>query len=99
PTDRSTLSLHDALPILAKHRVEYPCEVIHVAPEPAPAALPRDLRGRHLAPRERRARGDVGLVPNDQSRPRAVPRTRRDGHVRLRSEEHTSELQSRENLV
>src|SRR5687768_17960203 len=39
----------------------------------------------------------AGIVP--QSQPQALGTADRDGHVRTRSEEHTSELQSRLHLV
>src|SRR5690606_40254648 len=78
PTEISTLSLHDALPI---------CET-----------------GREL---ERREAGTLGVVlvrdRRAEERHRAVARVLIDGALEavhgVRSEEHTSELQSRENLV
>src|SRR5690606_39438718 len=78
-----TLSLHDALPICAARRRSASASR---RPTPAPCS---DSRGRSSPPSRRPAR-----------RRRRPPRRpgRRDSR-RRRSEEHTSELQSRENLV
>src|SRR5690606_41401125 len=78
-----TLSLHDALPILAVHDDDDMVLELHV-----------------VAPDVRRHVGDVDLVLavgrevvlDDEAAPRAERKA-------FRSEEHTSELQSRENLV
>src|SRR5690606_41375097 len=87
PPDISSLSLHDALPISASRR--------------------RDAR-RLRAPA--RARAGAVPAPGHRAHPhprrlhvaRAAPRAARSGNraaAPRRSEEHTSELQSRENLV
>src|SRR5690606_41313282 len=84
------LSLHDALPISRRDRRE----------GVARGAVPRALRDRRRAGRAGRlARDDAvpadagaGAPPHPRGESRAAP-------PRARSEEHTSELQSRENLV
>src|SRR5690606_40297154 len=82
----SPISLHDALPI---------CAAAGCAPRPRRSTL------LHLA-------GGLGPAPPHprRSRPRPLhrlddrrPDVRQLAHPRRRSEEHTSELQSRENLV
>src|SRR5690606_40796844 len=87
-----TLSLHDALPILARHRRR--------------AALRRLLvEGRDPPLRLRRQPGAVGPRPGDRPahgvlhEPPGLHGLLRRGALARRSEEHTSELQSRENLV
>src|SRR5690606_41049717 len=97
PAGTHTLSLHDALPICA-----------HAARGPGV-----DLRGGHLPARlvdtERGpvVSGGLDRLPNDRVR-RALVLLDTDAElgerdpaavVRRRSAEHTSELQSRENLV
>src|SRR5690606_39812416 len=91
-SDFSTLSLHDALPISVVPR------------DPTPPTAGRDnrratrpdapvVRGRPCSPRERPGaprRPWPGHQPRRRRWPTPVP---------ARSEEHTSELQSRENLV
>src|SRR5690606_40049119 len=80
----STLSLHDALPI---------CRGDDGAPQ-----------GRHLAA-DRAAEGGGRRTPSasaavaDRARRREEPGPAAAQRPRLRSEEHTSALQSRENLV
>src|SRR5207302_8617780 len=82
------LSLHDALPIsdgriVIEHGARGGAGDSRAGPERAGAA------GRELRPRDLR-----------RSRLRAPPRVaRHEWSGRVRSEEHTSELQSRENLV
>src|SRR5690606_40595016 len=80
-----SLSLHDALPISCR---------------PEDDVLPPQPRG--LQYREGNGAGEEG-GPRYRSRSRACSRSRRgtarEVHRRARSEEHTSELQSRENLV
>src|SRR5690606_40659709 len=85
PPEFCTLSLHDALPISAR---------------PAPEPPPGRCRGCAVGP-GRRGHGRLrrALPLQRQRRPRGpqgVAGLRRTGP---RSEEHTSELQSRENLV
>src|SRR5690606_42014105 len=82
-----TLSLHDALPIWCshrRHRRRWPPRTAH-----------RPRRERHAAPH--------ALSCSLQRQPLAahpsLHRPRRAGPWCARSEEHTSELQSRENLV
>src|SRR5690606_41990109 len=83
------LSLHDALPISRRRRGSS-LRPRHHAGAAAGAASP-DLRDRHGAARDpRRVRRFAG---------RHLPAGRRGDRAALRSEEHTSELQSRENLV
>src|SRR5690606_41347596 len=80
PTQISTLSLHDALPISQSGSEEEHHEQLS---------------------EDRRSSGEQGGVPprpplpNGAERKPSPPRTK----LRRRSEEHTSELQSRENLV
>src|SRR5690606_40681823 len=88
-----TLSLHDALPIFARYpEVEEITHVHHAGNssgivDGASAVLVGNLetgKAMGLKPRARiRAMGSIGSEPC----------------IMLRSEEHTSELQSRENLV
>src|SRR5690606_41688863 len=88
PTELSTLSLHDALPILAhdgdprlrRRRAGAVVPRLHVSPQP----LVRFGRTHRQHRRQ------------DRTSPHG-PRKSAAGPVR--SEEHTSELQSRENLV
>src|SRR5690606_41618436 len=91
-----TLSLHDALPILRRLRRLLVQRVIHGA----------QLRidGGNLQHFARLAIANVHIVVEVQRarRPRrnlVALQTRLGKHEHLRSEEHTSELQSRENLV
>src|SRR5207247_3874949 len=89
--DTSTLSLHDALPISASKPGS---TAPYRGPSCAPSRSPRPP-----APTDRRGRGRTGIAGS--TRPGANPRRR----VGLcpgpigRSEEHTSELQSRVDLV
>src|SRR5436309_6302201 len=82
----STLSLHDALPIWARRRRPRSSRIGH-------QAVGVDRRRRH----QLRAERGRGGLPGRRARKPAAVRTRGDAEVR--SEEHTSELQSRENLV
>src|SRR5690606_41177238 len=94
--DSPTLSLHDALPICTRGRTTTePRGSPEVPRDPArpAAALARALRRPGAAPP---LAAGAGVA--------ARPRRRRPGRVLhpallRRSEEHTSELQSRENLV
>src|SRR5690606_40104843 len=95
PASRHTLSLHDALPILeACHPVEMPrrgCAMGWVPPVQRLGSAPRKAVGprkRHKTP-FLRGRGRKKCLEEGV--------WRRTGG--FRSEEHTSELQSRENLV
>src|SRR5207249_11487252 len=88
PTHTSTLSLHDALPIL-----------IHEDVPLQPSAEPRDQ-----PQTDRRVRASGGEFPREpldvlEGRRDDDHGERRDSHPPLRSEEHTSELQSRFDLV
>src|SRR5690606_41839591 len=85
PTDISTLSLHDALPIfdLVLRGVPFGVDQHDDVGIAGDDVLPADVRPRVV---------DVG---EDVLQPQYAHHHRR--HVR--SEEHTSELQSRENLV
>src|SRR5690606_39308310 len=88
PTARDTLSLHDALPIYTG--VKLTREQIMVAE----AMIQRGVSIRHMAKqfgvREGALRYRLRQLAEGE---------RPDGRSRQRSEEHTSELQSRENLV
>src|SRR5690606_41897878 len=98
PSATYTLSLHDALPISPR------CERPVVAPSASahqagrrPVSCPVDHLSSRLRPYFNRAR------PVSPRTPSTYIRKRQSAHLsRLtlqRSEEHTSELQSRENLV
>src|SRR3712207_7316525 len=80
-TEIYTLSLHDALPILA-------------APAASAAVRARTARRRSGGDRRRRR-----LDRRHAHRPRGLVRHPRAGGPPGRSEEHTSELQSRQYLV
>src|SRR5204863_8175086 len=84
PTQLYTLSLHDALPISRR-----PAPGPH---HPRPAPDGPGVLGRFGARRKRRHPARI-LLPEVRRRVLAP------GRVRLRSEEHTSELQSRRDLV
>src|SRR5690606_39918072 len=88
-----TLSLHDALPIWSiDHQARFPGEQGRLAVSLGTERI-RSLRRRELpVPRQRRARTSPFRLYHGKERCRSPPRGRR-------SEEHTSELQSRENLV
>src|SRR5690606_41763196 len=89
PPASYTLSLHDALPISSQHfrRDIHPFQKAHIGPEPLPhqtsTAAQVQRAGKRAVPQPRNS-----LAKQDR---RTVSKTR--------SEEHTSELQSRENLV
>src|SRR5690606_39953123 len=88
PTEACTLSLHDALPIYTGRSV--PGRVVRAYPELDLAFVQVDIQVSNLLP----------VAPQfylpDDARLTAVAH---NGKVMSRSEEHTSELQSRENLV
>src|SRR5690606_41961273 len=90
-TDIYPLSLHDALPICARERLVHGWIVAHehaatmVGVEPEELAEAPDRLERRVTQQER------------HPCPRVC--TGEAGHLLARSEEHTSELQSRENLV
>src|SRR5690606_40639518 len=85
-----SLSLHDALPILPGDFYSYHNNFI---------SLQKKVSGYAVSPDETfialEAHGDIFIVRNDKDNPRTNHLIR---HA-WRSEEHTSELQSRENLV
>src|SRR5206468_9811869 len=84
-----TLSLHDALPI-------FPASVVRRATTPSEA---RESTTRARVPRRGRARRGEPARPTGARRAgRPAPRRRARRELR-RSEEHTSELQSRSDLV
>src|SRR5690606_41978165 len=90
---RYPLSLHDALPI-------YKPAVAAPPKADTPAAASSAKRGRG-GERNASQRGDRNRRRNDR-RPEGEVRKEREGNRNrrpARSEEHTSELQSRENLV
>src|SRR5690606_41992408 len=89
----SPLALHDALPI---YRVLVRSRHCGIRASDVPVHPPAGGRAVRDGPRRNRSAtsdGDAGLG----RLARVVPR--RPHHLLLRSEEHTSELQSRENLV
>src|SRR5690606_42018294 len=92
-----TLSLHDALPICTDRRDR--CPDSGDARDPECQRL-RTYRCRHLRPVERPRAGMIadcsGQTLEDQRRLNTVSSAEASAS---RSEEHTSELQSRENLV
>src|SRR5690606_41628397 len=92
PTELTTLSLHDALPICG--RQPHPHAAAHVL-------LPTDAGPHQAEPRLRRPAAALSGHPRQEERIR--PQREEDAgdsrRARTRSEEHTSELQSRENLV
>src|SRR5690606_41693366 len=99
PSHTYSLSLHDALPI---SRI---ASRLHVLQVEAPVARREELAAlaahRHAAFRVREG-GDVPGVaaPHEPPGHRAdLPSAEVEQHAAARSEEHTSELQSRENLV
>src|SRR5699024_11519170 len=97
PIDISTLSLPDALPIshrreevLRQHR-GLAHRVLRVGDAEAAGALAGQVRNRGVVARGPGALDDAVLVLDAQ--------VRADRHAASRSEEHTSELQSRFDLV
>src|SRR5690606_40695779 len=93
PAAISTLSLHDALPICGR---DQDVPRLEVAVDEQPLVRVVD-RGADVA-EEREARRDVESVPAAVLQDVDAVDVLHD-EVRERSEEHTSELQSRENLV
>src|SRR5690606_42102435 len=85
PTETHTLSLHDALPIYVVAIERAAVGEIHQQ-----AGEQRCIGARLQAKEQVRFAGGVGAARIDDDELRATA---------LRSEEHTSELQSRENLV
>src|SRR5690606_41749197 len=98
-TSTSTLSLHDALPILPQ-QVDKPVEedgvrkTGHDQSTHRETPAPETSRRRNPNPTGRAGRGAHG----QQQRWHPPARRNTRSHGRPRSEEHTSELQSRENL-
>src|SRR5207244_7761332 len=97
PPQRSTLSLHDALPILRRHRLVAPFLEHQQGLPPPPRVLVLEQLDQvgaaalgHIANLGLR-RALVDYLVNPAMR--AVP------HSGIRSEEHTSELQSPDHLV
>src|SRR5690606_41381375 len=85
-THSCTLSLHDALPISRQA-----CD--------APVLPAQAGRVRHGRPGPDRCGGDLRAVADAVRAERDRSTSPQSGAVDRRSEEHTSELQSRENLV
>src|SRR5690606_40898387 len=83
-----TLSLHDALPISAASATAA-CDIRRSRPQPSPAGVRPRQPG---VPSPGTSAGVAGRTAD-------VAEAVIVGTRRLRSEEHTSELQSRENLV
>src|SRR5690606_42015413 len=95
----SPLSLHDALPIYLPHARPVPASARGaVDPRALPAAGTAAGRGEERRAARTPARGPAGRRPARTSGPRR-PAARGVPVRGARSEEHTSELQSRENLV
>src|SRR5690606_39862390 len=85
PTHLDTLSLHDALPIYT---------------DPEFAGQGQIIVDQQLSTVLRAQRSQLaGLFPPAHADPALVPVLQESGTAGQRSEEHTSELQSRENLV
>src|SRR5690606_41525670 len=92
-TELYRLSLHDALPIWILRK--YGCSAEKCPPIWADSANPQDIREINLAWHRLGAPWRcVGVEAPAKARQTAVERIND-----MRSEEHTSELQSRENLV
>src|SRR5690606_40382221 len=92
-TDIVSLSLHDALPISARTWRGARAQRFRPAP---PAGRADDRQDRpYLRPRRALVCARLQIQPVAGLRARAAG----SGHAPQRSEEHTSELQSRENLV
>src|SRR5207302_10826534 len=90
PTATYTLSLHDALPIFAGHGVDG-LHLLRAELEEEPHRV-RD----HLVLPQAGTQGAVDLLIDPVDHARGMLE---QGDLVRRSEEHTSELQSRENLV
>src|SRR5690606_40320366 len=91
PSAISTLSLHDALPIWLRSST---------SPIPGPPSVKAFWRALTLTLEISKSRSSAWpFVPNVSQRPGASLTSRAPQGSSLRSEEHTSELQSRENLV
>src|SRR5690606_41330116 len=89
PPDIYTLSLHDALPISPRQRHRLDLKSLtttELGPDTPPTTRP-------LTP------AALGTVLSLEQAGRPTARVRRQAERSIRSEEHTSELQSRENLV
>src|SRR5690606_41723283 len=94
--DTAPLSLHDALPISP---ADAPLSYLHGAGNIVPG-LEKALEGKSAGDK---LQADVppeeGYGPRHDGLVQVVPRAAFQGVDKVRSEEHTSELQSRENLV
>src|SRR5207302_10890104 len=97
--DTSTPSLHDALPILYRHPTD------KRGRDPLRFGVPSPFVRKRGAWHEPRRRCGTGRGLRDGTRPGLAERapiqrlSRKPARGLARSEEHTSELQSRENLV
>src|SRR5206468_10588955 len=94
PTDISTLSLHDALPILINPHLENPDAAY---PAVVAAVVPAGLRGLVVAAVISAIMSTVSGLVNSTSTMVTLDLVQRSKG--RRSEEHTSELQSRSDLV
>src|SRR5207253_6396458 len=94
-----TLSLHDALPI--SELADYPCRLLLVIDDVH--ELMSDGAQRHLsrllAELPESVHAMMGNAPRSSVAPSSTPTCWRGSRPSLRSEEHTSELQSRGHLV
>src|SRR5206468_11175432 len=99
PTAPHTLSLHDALPILpAARRASAPKAARRLTP-PSLRGTPRGHRRRSAAAPRGRPRPPALSPPRCPPSPRGPLRPAQKTASAPRSEEHTSELQSRSDLV
>src|SRR5690606_41856096 len=96
PTETYTLSLHDALPILAKIAAQTWVDRSSPGPACDRSARP-EPRGHGFLP-EFPISVPAGF-PHFRTDLQMLRPDSRSSRARYRSEEHTSELQSRENLV
>src|SRR5206468_12682154 len=93
PTQPSTLSLHDALPICSPRKPGNPV----ARPEGAKSG---PVRADHTQrPESAGVEGDAPAVGRPHRGALGRPTVREVSEVAARSEEHTSELQSRSDLV
>src|SRR5690606_40247216 len=98
PLSPDSLSLHDALPILSKPSLVPSRSMLVTSSSPAPAAAIRCAHSTASRPVAVRPpwvnTSQRGGSPGAETRLASMATT-----MHCRSEEHTSELQSRENLV
>src|SRR5690606_42083533 len=93
-TSTSTLSLHDALPILHGHGLDFARFISN-----DDSAYKLRLRYMLRTLECEKLREELRQLREETTCPVTPPQTGRTAEKTQRSEEHTSELQSRENLV